>query len=262
MPKALLELQSMLAEHRHRLLQNRLALVGLTRLNPASASLGEQQAELIESLVTTRQEEFAALDSKSKLPTIAGAPTEFLTFLNRDLSVAFSPLLEKTRMILGEQQALIDELSGFTAAISDIFYYNPGLDLGNLDISADKEEIIERANGARFGLENISKNFEKLELGVTSDEIERMKKEIQATREELESLIYQLENGEYSAARTARGAVINHFYTLKQLALDAQNTLIRSDSSVKLLTQQTNLILEYDFWLKKISRYQARLTPQ
>lgn len=46
----------------------------------------------------------------------------------------------------------------------------------------------------------------------------------------------------------------------KAEVLSTQFALIRSDSSVKLLTRQSNLILEYDFWLKKISDYQAKLS--
>ena len=34
--------------------------------------------------------------------------------------------------------------------------------------------------------------------------------------------------------------------------------ILKSDESIKLLTKQTNLILEYDFWLKKINELQIQ----
>lgn len=56
--------------------------------------------------------------------------------------------------------------------------------------------------------------------------------------------------------------LIKKYPTSKEKVLAAQFALIRSDASVKLLTRLTNLILEYDFWLKQISIYQAKLAAK
>jgi len=110
------------------------------------------------------------------------------------------------------------------------------------------------------GFEKISENI-KL-LNITQNEIDELRDEIQQTRTTLESLINQIEGDELLRANDSRTEAINRSYALKRRALAAQAALIRSDKSVELLTRQTNLILEYDFWLKKVRYYQARLDTE
>ncbi len=49
------------------------------------------------------------------------------------------------------------------------------------------------------------------------------------------------------------------FSELDQVNFQDQTEFLKSDRAIKLLTKQTNLILEYDFWLDKINYYQNKL---
>ena len=259
-PTALLETQKVLALHHSNLLQNRVALVELTKLNPDTTDFNNRKTILFMRLQETNKAGLSALDDQHNLPTIAGAPNESLNFLNNELHPAFSLLLKETRAIFTEQQILINFLVALDKTVSNIFLYDPTNDLGKLDLTSDKDRVIERAQFAMEGLEKISENL-KL-LNITQNEMVELQDKIQQTRTTLESFIHQTENSNLTKASDSRTEIINYFYTLKQDALAAQMALIHADESVKLLTRQTNLILQYDFWLKKVSYHQTRLNKE
>lgn len=241
LPNAYLKAQEVFAEHRANLVQNRVVLVELARLSPNSADLFNKEAELLQKLQETNTEGIKSLEENQKLPYVAGAPNELLDFLNNDLPAALTQLLLKERQILEEQQGLIASLTNLNSITADLLRYNAEQDLGTLSLS--KEEAATRTKAAKEGVRKISENLNTFEP--KSREIELLQEEIQKTQNILDAK-----------------ELIPQFAVLKEKALSAQFALIRSDASVKLLTRQTNLILEYDFWLKKISDYQTKLTTK
>lgn len=238
---AYLKTQDVFAEHKANLVQNRLTLVELAHLSPSSADLFNKEAELLQKLQKTNTEGVKSLDKNNKLPHVRGAPSELLDFLNKDLSNALSPLLLKERQILEEQQGLIALLTNLNSITADLLRYNAAQDLGTLDLS--KEEVTARTKAAKEGVRKISENLTTFEQ--KSREIKLLQEEIQKTQKILHTK-----------------ELIQQFTVLKEKTLAVQFALIRSDASVKLLSRQTNLILEYDFWLKKISVYQAKLAAK
>lgn len=237
LPNAYLKAQEIFEEHKANLVQNRIAIVELARLTPNSADLFNKEAELLGQLQQTNENGIKSLEKNQKLPRVAGAPSEFIDFLNNDLPAAVSPLLLKERQILEEQQVLIASLINLNSITSNLLLYNATEDLGVKEASAA------RAKAAKEGIKKIAEKLNTFEQ--KSKETELLQKEIQKTQN-----IFSTKE------------LIQQFTTLREGALSAQFALIRSDASVKLLTRQTNLILEYDFWLKQISSYQTKLAAK
>ena len=213
-------------------------------MSPNSADLFNKEAELLQKLQETNKEGLQFLEETHKLPRIAGASNELLDFLNNELPRALEPLFEKERQILKEQQSLIASLTNLNSVTADLLRYNAKQDLGAPNPVADSEQLQAKKKNAHSGLEKIASKLDAIETN--SETLELLQSEIQKTQNLLQD-------------NASTASLISQFENLKELALDIQREMIRSDQSVKLLTRQTNLILEYDFWLKKISYYQAKL---
>jgi len=237
LPKAYLKAQEVFAEHKTNLVQNRIALVELARLSSNSDNLFNEETELLSQLQQTNEKGIKSLEKNQKLPHIVGAPNESLDFLNKDLSDVFPPLFLKERQILQEQQGLITSLTSLNSITADLLRYNAAQDLGV------KEEAAVRTKAAKEGIKKIAENLNTFEQ--KSKEIETLQKELQKTQN-----IFTIKE------------LIGQFTVLREKTLFAQFALIRSDTSVKLLTHQTNLILEYEFWLKQISAHQTKLATK
>lgn len=243
LPNAYLQAQKVLAEHRINLLQNRIALVELAHLSPNSADLFNKEAQLLQQLQQTNTDGIKSLGEKQKFQPVLGVPNEFLDFFNNDLRPAVAPLLLKERQILEQQQGLIASLTNLHSITANLLNYHAAQDLGVLDHSLKPAEAAARAEAAKAGIGKISENLIAFEP--KSKELELLQAEIQKTQNILD--IKKL---------------VQQFTILQERVLSAQFALISSDTAVKLLTRQTNLILEYDLWLKKISYYQAKLATK
>jgi len=257
LPNAYLQAQKIFAEHRTNLVQNRVALVELARLSLNSATFSNKETELLQKLRETNEKGIQFLEEDQKLPSVSGAPNEFLDFLNNDLTHAFLLLSEKEHQIFKEQQDLLDDLTNLNSVTANLLKYNATQDIGTLDLLSQKQEIVKRVKTAHTGIEKVSENLNALMKN--TPEIELLKEEIQKTQENIDTFLLQLEGENVQEARNLRGDLITQFSVVKEKALFAQFATIRSNASVKLLTRQSNLILEYDFWLKQISSYQTRM---
>ena len=260
LPKALIEAQAQLAQHHAMLLQNRLALTELTRLDSASATVHEEKGRLLATLEQTNQEGLKVLDNAPPLPNISGAPTAVLTFLNTDLAQGFRILSEEHRSILEDQQALLENLKTLDMALTDIFRYHPAPDLGTLDPTTDRKELLKRSQAAQKGLRIIADTLTRPDLQF--HDLANVLQEVQNTLNMLNTLIGYIESGDAQQVADTRTTFVDQFTTLKALALDAELALIKSDTAITLLTTQTNLILEYDYWLSRISVVQQQLAEQ
>ncbi|MCH8748462.1 hypothetical protein IH781_01800 [Patescibacteria group bacterium] len=257
LPKALIEAQTQLAQHHAMLLQNRLALTELTRLDSTSANVHQEKGKLLATLERTNDEGLNALNNLPALPRIAGTPTTSLNFLNNDLGQTIPTLVEKHRSILHSQQELLTKFKNIDTALANVFRYNPELDLGRLDLRNDQEELLKRAKVAQKGLSAILDNLTG--LGLQFPDVANVMQGIQNLSAVLDELTGHIESGNTQQAAEARTTFISQFAELKALALSAELALITSDASVALLTKQTNLILEYDFRLKQTRAHLSNL---
>src|SRR3989344_1060817 len=119
----------------------------------------------------------------------------------------------------------------------------------SLDVVSQKEELIARSEAAIKGLSRISAGLKEQTGDLSTDSVQN---EIDKTVESLSVFINLLKNGDYQGAKDERSEISNQFQRLKEEAFELELSVIKSDGTVKLLTDETNLILEYDFYLEKI----------
>lgn len=158
LPGAYDKTAKILSQHHANLLQNRLALVGLAKLDPQSQTAHLDKNRLFSALTETNRKGLELLNAAAALPKVRGVPTQSTRFLNSELNEAAKILSEKTRSLFNEQKPLIAEL--------------------------------------------------------------------------------------------------------EQMDVNRQRARIRADDAVKLLTDHTNLILEYEFWMKRIQQEQRKLAQR
>jgi hypothetical protein len=114
----------------------------------------------------------------------------------------------------------------------------------------DKDAIIARANAAIDGLENVKKKFEN---------VDELSSKITQTQDTLRDMTNQLNAGNALEAGRLYDVIFENFREMRQISLNMETDLIKSPETVQLLTDQTNLMLKYDFWLEKIDAEQAKL---
>lgn len=92
LPNKLLKAERQLSRHRSTLLQNRLALVELTRLDPDSAGFNLEKSSLVATVQETNKEGLEALTKPTAIPEV-----------DKKLSGRYQELLSETRGIYEEQ---------------------------------------------------------------------------------------------------------------------------------------------------------------
>ncbi len=243
LPIALLDTQANLGQFHEALLQNRIALTELTRLDSTSTDFFDEKQRSLSRLKETSQQ---AQSLAQNPPTLSNK----VISRYRELEAAYPILIEKTSSILSDQQTLIEKLEARHENLKNIYLYDPVIDLSSLDVSTadDREELLGRLNAALEGLDAIKTSRPTRETNADSLIVE-----ISATQGLIDQLISQLENSELDDANQTRIGLIQRFGELKNAALESELALIKSEDSISLLTRLTNLILEYEFHMQKMS---------
>jgi hypothetical protein len=254
-PNALLDAEKILSTHYNKLIQNRLSYIGLSKLDASSSKFENERVEIIAEMQKTNEDGLKALNDPEQLKKVNGAPSGVLSFLNRDIANAYPTLLEKSKKVYEEQKLFIEKLSILDSTISKLFAYHPETDLGTLDPQKDKELLLERIASAKSGLDMIQENIQA--LGWKKKEVDKLIGEMNRTQVILTELETSLETNGNGQEKIE--TLYTQFGSLKSQALLAETSVIRSDESVKLLTKQTNLILEYEYWLGKINSFQEEI---
>ena len=243
-PNALLDARKKLSVHYYTLVENRASYTEFTRLDTTGGNLEYEKGEIIAKIKKTNEEGLKDLENRGFIKKIKGSPSDRLNFLNNDLPKAYYSLLDKNKKIYEEQKNIIESLNKLDSKISKLFAYNPEVDLGKLDLTKDKEQALERSANAKLGLTKIKDEVPKSELS----------KEIDKTIGLLTQLEDSLKKDSIKESVNVRSAIYNQFGKVKSSALELELAIIKSPESVKILTDQTNLILEYEFWIGKIKK--------
>ena len=249
-PNALLDAERNLSKHYYTLIENRLAYTELTRLDTTSGNFEFEKGEIIAKIKKTNEEGLKNLENPLKLKIVKGAPNETLNFLNEGLPKAYSTLLEKNKKVYLEQKSIIEDLNSFDSKVSKLFAYSPEADLGNLDPVKEKDEMLTRITNAKQGLNKIKD--EVLKSDQNNEEVVNLSKEIETAIGLLTQLEDNLKKGTIRKTQNIKNSFNNQFRKIKSSAFEAELSIIKSPESVKLLTDQTNLIFEYEFWISKI----------
>lgn len=249
LPNALVKSQSILASQHFNLLQNRLTLLELTRSDSTAANFNEEKSDLLSKLDKSNKDGLKQLKAETKLPKIYRPFDQTSDFLNNQLAQAYLDLAEKNRRLLQNQQLLIRDLVSLDNKMRNIFLYDPEIDLIQLNLATQKTELIKRSQSAIGGLTKIK--AEVASVGESGD----LAAKIDEANQSLEDLMAQLENNDLQAANRTRVNLVNKFVDLKKIAQMTEANFVKSDRSVSLLVDQTNILLEYDYWLSQIFRH-------
>ena len=252
---ALINTKRTLSTHYYALLQNRLSYMGLTKLDLSSGNFEDEKSEIIGELQKTNEDGLKNLENPKKLEKVNSAPREILTFLNKDISTAYPSLIEKNKKVYEEKNKFIESLKVIDSTVSKLFAYQPETDFGTLDTNKDKEQLLESITSAKSGLKKIQENLQKLDQkNVEMNKLIEVMDRVQFSLTDIETGLRTNNN----TSQKIRN-LYNQFSNVKNQALLVELSVIRSDESVKLLTDQTNLILEYEYWLGKINGFQEKI---
>jgi cell division septum initiation protein DivIVA len=254
-PNALHSAEKILTTYYNELLDNRLSYTALIQLDASSKNFEDERPVVINRLQTTNDEGMKALENPKELIRVNGAPGEVLKFIDNDLAEAYPNLLEKNRKLLQTQKELIKRLVAFDSILAKIFAYDPIIDLGGLDPKKDKEWLLERVASAKNGIQKIQDNIRT--SGEKNSGVENLLVEADQTQARLSELETCVKgNANCDEIKTN---LYNQYERLKKQALIAEQLIIKSEESVKLLTDQTNLIFEYEHWLRRINGFQQEI---
>jgi hypothetical protein len=208
--------RKILVQERTKLAQNKLNFVGLTRTRP-----GQQNAEELRKSVSAR---LAELEKPLKFPLYFGDVDR--------LGDKLETWRLKERDVLAVQKAILEETGPFSAAVYNIYMYVPESDLAT--------EAAERSAKAVQGLETI---FEKVSaLKLPEDKTLAWRNQLRRTQDRLKEVAG---GGRTESVTGAWKELINESYKLEM-------SYYSSSKAVQMLTDETNLLLEYDYWVTKL----------
>lgn len=254
---ALTKIEKSLSQNYYGLLQNRLSYKSITRLKVTTANFDYARGSIIYELQKSNEEGLKTLNDSTIFLEVKGAPSDTLNFYNKDLATVYPSLLNKNRGVYKEQEKIIKRLKSFDEVFSKIFAFDPESDFGSLDIQKDKEQLLEGVSLAKNGISTTKDKVNSLES--KNNEVERLVEKL----ESIQVFLTALENSIQTENLSQYKKYLESFYVkygdVKSQALIAEQAIIQSEESVKLLTDQTNLIYEYEYWLNKIKSFQEKM---
>lgn len=247
LPKQLLETEKIIATTYLNLLQNRLGIVGLATLDPNTSNLGNEKDFLLSQAIKTNKEGLKNLQSPP-----------FVRKLEKDSGISLQSLFEENKRVLEGQKALLEQLKSLDSANSNLFKYKPLLDLASLDLADpdEREQVLTRTKNAINGLAKIEKDLEDL---TSFKYVEELRTKLAETQILMKQQMTEIESRDYKTASLTFLEVYNRFSEMRELGLDGEKTLIHAPESIQLITDQTNLLLKYEFLLERINKMQEAL---
>ena len=251
LPNFLKEAETHVSEHYVTLLENRLALTELSRLSTNSPNFSNQQQELLSKLKETNKAELKLVNKQKEPSSFFFPTTNKFSVFNSDISKPFAAILKKSKNLLEKQQSLLKKIENFDLIISNIYSYDPSTDLGNLDLQGEDKDIVERSKSAMKGLKDIDKALGNLQIEKKKKTL--LRGQIKENLELLGKLAKEAQSGQLDEANTTRGKLITQFSKLKKSTFDFEISLIKSNGSIGLLIEQTEILDGYMDLLNKIS---------
>lgn len=251
LPSKLLETEKILAKAHLNLLQNRLGIMALVNLDTSSSSFASDKTESLNKALTTNEKGLEQLKAPEKIQITPGESVNFLNELNEQLPL----LTTENKEIYEKQKDFLSQLRIINDINKNIYAYNPLSDLGILDLENEKDEVVERTNNAIEGLENIKKELNEYDTEGTK----LLQDNISKTQELLTEQASLIEANDLPGAGQIFDEITVKFEELRKMGLEIELEIIRSPEMITLLTNQTNLILKYEYWLNKINRTQKRI---
>lgn len=227
--KALSEIETrkILATQHATLLQNRIATMQLTKLNPVSARYSLARDRIYTIVDETYNKGYE--DISAELPN--GAPV--------DLKNDYPQMQEEYKSILTEQLAFIEEQRAIDKKLGPVFDFFPGREFSRYSIDDQSEALSSKIDEAIEGVSKISENFPETEKVVFD------------TINSLEELKNASSLGNETRFITERANVQAQFRELKIEIFEIKRQAIQSEKELSLLARQTTLLNKYTFYINK-----------
>lgn len=247
LPKALKETSTLIVNYHAVLLENRLPISELSKLDPLSGQFNFERATLIKELNESNLQATNLFNDSAELPSVVGLPVSEIGFY-QELKSTVSQLNNQSMNMLSDQKKIIDQLILLDNALNNLFLYDPVQDLAKLDMRKDTKKIIKRATDAQTGLNKIKERLVDME----PDSYGELTSQINSQQKLLATLAEELNNNQFDKAQKTKSDFITSYLEFKKKAWSVEEALVKSPEMIDLLTKQTNLILKYDYWLKRI----------
>lgn len=252
LPNKLLETEKILAKSHLNLLQNRLSIMSLVNLDTSSSSFANDKTDTLNKALTTNEKGLEQLKTPEKIQITPGESVDLLNDLNEQLP----SLTEENKEIYEQQKGFLSHLKTLNDISKNIYAYNPLSDLGNLDLEKEKDEVIERTSSAIEGLKTIKEKLNEYD----AERTKQLQGNISKTQELLAEQVSLIEANDLPRAGQIFDEITVRFEELREMGLALELEIIRSPEMVTLLTNQTNLILKYEYWLNKINQAQKGIS--
>lgn len=250
-PQKLFDIRKILVEAQYNALQNRIAHIGLTRLNPASGRFTYSRERHLTNIEKTVKKARERQQKPLSLPKSEGLEGNFISFL-KGVSETLPGLYEKEVKNYEEQAKLIEKANGFNKVVEKIYLYRTSRDIGelNLESETDRQTAAVRARATSEGLEAIKKELALLDF--EKEVISQLREEISQTQEVFEKLAAFPSKTNYENAR-------DQFNDLRKKTFEVEKQIMLSEAGIKFLTEQTNLLLSYNFLLNELGQIQKKI---
>lgn len=259
-PKKLLEIENLLTDKKLNLSQNRVSLIELTKLDARNREFPETKDQLLITILESNEKGLKGLEKEFKTKGVTSTPSEISNFINTKLLPGIPILLEKHKEILERQKQILPKIEDIEKISKNLFIYDPVRDLGSVKLITEKAELVNRIANTINGLEDINTNLQN-DIASTQ-ESKNLTQLILDTQKNLEALQKEVENENEPEATRLLANLIEYFAKIRQSALELELNILRSSETVELIKDETNLILEYDFWLDRINYYQNMLAEK
>lgn len=258
LPSNLLKIETSIAKNHFNLMQNRLSIVGLTNLDATSNILFTEKYDLLNTALETNAAGLDFLTNINKAKKIIG-PTLNAASINNEIVNSFPDLIKKNEEILKRQKGLLNILSEIAEINANVFKYDLEADLGKLHPVQDRDKIIERSSSAILGLKKIRLNLEESFADNTVNEMVSL---LQETESLFQDLIKTVESEDVPATGKLFDDIAFKFLEMRRVGISMERAVIQSPEVLELLKDQTNLLLEYEFWLGRLNIAQKELSSE
>lgn len=243
LPIAYIKAEKTIDKHISNLTQNRISLTAIKNFNPLSSRISLQKERAYESLELT-------LDSGLKL---SEKPNPLSGLVKNDIRSNYLDLVTREKELFEKLKPIVERLKEINKALKQIFDYTPERDL---DVSK-LEDLSDRAENTVSGLKNLSEKLRNLKIEDFNKE--NVEGQINVTISAYQDLAKISREASGNTNSTKKFA-IEEFNKLKIVTLNSQIDYLKSDSVATLIAEETNLINEFNYLLRKIDEVQKDLT--
>jgi hypothetical protein len=160
-------------------------------------------------------------------------------------------------MVIASSKNIVDRVEERYAIFSDLLNYDPRIDLISGDWENESEEQMERASRAKAGLGSVLEKTALLRTGLQSTQnFERSLARVQGM---LDEYLGSVGAGDFGTAERIVGDLNKIYPDIKRQAFGIIIEEITKDESVVVLTEMTNILKEYEFYIFKLGKMQKEI---